>query len=87
LGNISALAPGLTKITENLDHAGWSQNLPDAYRLVASSPAFEYARYSDSLYEYWQQSKPQCVKISFLSHREHCSIFYGGCFCANRKNT
>jgi len=73
LGTISALAPGPTKITENLDHAGWWQDLPDEYRLVASSLAFECARYGCSLCEYRQQSKPCCIKIPFLSHREHRS--------------
>jgi hypothetical protein len=56
LGTNPALPPGPKKITENLEHAGWSQELPDAYGLVDSSPAFEYARYGGSLYKYRQQS-------------------------------
>jgi len=73
----SALAPGPTNITENLEHTGWLKDFPDAYRLVDNSPAFEYARYGGNLYKYRQKSKPQCMKIPFLSYREHSSICYG----------
>jgi hypothetical protein len=41
-GTDSALALGPRKITENLDRVGLSQDLPDAYRLPASSPAFKH---------------------------------------------
>jgi hypothetical protein len=42
LGTNSAFALGPRKITENLDRVGWSQDLPNAYWLLASSPAFKY---------------------------------------------
>ena len=61
VGTNSELAPRPTKIREKLEKNGRSQDLPDVYRLVASSSAFEYARYGGSLYKYWQQCKPQCM--------------------------
>jgi hypothetical protein len=39
LGTNSAFALGPRKSTENLDRVGWSQDLPDANWLLASSPA------------------------------------------------
>jgi hypothetical protein len=39
LGNVSVLASRLRKTRENLCRDGRSQDLPDVYRLVASSPA------------------------------------------------
>jgi hypothetical protein len=39
LGTNSAFARGSRKTTENLDRVGRSQDLPDANRLLANSPA------------------------------------------------
>jgi hypothetical protein len=43
LGTNSAFALGPRKTTENIDRFGRSQDLPDAYCLLASSPEFKYA--------------------------------------------
>jgi hypothetical protein len=42
LGTNPAFALGPWKTTENLDRVGQSQDLPNAYWLLASSPAFKY---------------------------------------------
>jgi hypothetical protein len=42
-GTNSAFVLGPRKTTENLDRVGWSQDLPDANRLLTSSPALKYA--------------------------------------------
>jgi hypothetical protein len=46
----SAFPLGSRKTAENLDQVCWSQDLPDAYRLVASSPAFEFMNPNSTLY-------------------------------------
>jgi hypothetical protein len=52
-----AFALGLRKSTENLDRVGRSQDLPDAYGLLASSPAFKYASPNGSPYLCWKQTQ------------------------------
>ena len=38
-GTNSTIAPGPKKTAGNIDQIGWSQDLPDVYRLLGSSPA------------------------------------------------
>jgi hypothetical protein len=50
LGSKSAFVPEATTIMENLDRVGRSQDLPDANRILASSPAFTYRNPNVSSY-------------------------------------
>jgi hypothetical protein len=77
LGTNTAFALGSRQTTENLDRVGRSQDLPDANRLLANSPAFKYANpnvspylcfalFEKSLHNFFLKSSGKITRIHSL---------------------